>query len=1037
MANNDYLTIAGSQVNLSTYDCVIDHCRPYVRGSSPELGFSRIVGKLAALPDAWDGAVVSWSNGASYPGTTYFTGDVTGYTDRYDHEYGWVRSYRALGLRNRAEWIPVTDSNTLSDAARYNLPTNDPSATLSREGRTMGQAILDLLSMQQNVIALTAAGVGNFSSAGYGGQGTAVLGGTRGWTVTSITVAQPGSGYSVAPTVVIAGPCTTQAVYTANVSGGQITSFSMVSAGSGYLSPPAVIISTLPSATVTDLAALTVVPPFPISFAGERLLQSVEGTLQIAHPNHWVYVDVSGNIRFLDQRTFTNNTVTLGTSRWLMPTLTRDITDQYSQLIVRGGLSVSGVTLTLAQQPGSSYTTTWSQGTHASTSTTVATGGLVEDFAGWGGYTTNVAACAAWVPGDFQQLSLQGGQDHGSINTGTETTTTIQITSSNTSLTLAADQLDQTVTGQHAVVVVFSDAVSNVTQSFAARVIANTSMSAGGSCTLTLDQALPSTNYNSYYLYALGSAGNFVWRRYYVVNRNIAAAMQQYFPYPFAFRNSSGSAAVLTMAPVCTVFNGLNQSSVAVAIDPVGGTITTATPTSLIFGSGVITPPTDVQVFLPVANGQLQVQAPYGGGFAGTLFTVEGISRTKVVTVREWTDYSLTTNMQTYANELFSTLQDVIVEGSIPYLGLPTTYLTPGQAISITGATYTTGWESVALPVVAVDIQFQPGPAGTSYVSELHLSNRRQRYSAEMFTRPPVRGQQLGHSSGFGAAYAQGMRQAGAAVAGQSQGGGALDLMGNAGGQDQESDMGGPGSENKYQRGVLHEDKVQKAQHDRRMEREHTAHENYDAATLQRQHFTGDPLEGQRQRHQESQELAGEKSQAHREKQDAYALGSPESGSRQVASPQYTQPPPAEGLAGGWGGMGPAPIEGQSEASGAGGMGPTPGPPTASASGMGGQGPREAEASGGGGMGAAPVQAQAPKPPANQDEIAWGNQIRAAMAFDKPFQAQPNNPFNEAQDTAATPAPTAPQPPAKPAGEQAPPTYSGNLPGGMHETPSE
>ena len=217
-------------------------CRPYVRGGIPELGFSRILGKLTTLPDAWSGKTCVWSNGATYPGTTYFSGDVVGYSDSYSMGVGWVRQYRALGLRNRADYIPVTDSNTLSDAAQYNLPSNNPAVIPAREGRTMGQAVLDLLSMQQNQTALSAAGIGNYTSAGYGGVGTAVLSGSEsgsppyGYSVASITVSQPGSGYTVAPSVVLAGGGGTGASFTATVSSGQITGFTLVSGGSGYTS---------------------------------------------------------------------------------------------------------------------------------------------------------------------------------------------------------------------------------------------------------------------------------------------------------------------------------------------------------------------------------------------------------------------------------------------------------------------------------------------------------------------------------------------------------------------------------------------------------------------------------------------------------------------------------------------------------------------------------------------------------------------------------------------------------------------------------
>ena len=213
-----------------------------------------------------------------------FTGDVVSYQDRYDSDIGWIREYRALGLRNRADWIPVTDSNTLTDNVRYNMPANNLNTILSRLGRNMGQAVLDLLSMSQNQAWLGGIpglspgyGIGNYVSQGYGGAGTAVLGGTPGTNntnVVSITVSSIGSGYTTAPTVVIAGPCTLQATATATVSGGTITAITLSApnyGGAGYLTTPAVIVSNLPSLTVSDCAALQVISPFTLAFAGERI----------------------------------------------------------------------------------------------------------------------------------------------------------------------------------------------------------------------------------------------------------------------------------------------------------------------------------------------------------------------------------------------------------------------------------------------------------------------------------------------------------------------------------------------------------------------------------------------------------------------------------------------------------------------------------------------------------------------------------------------------------------------------------------------
>jgi hypothetical protein len=288
----------------------------------------------------------------------------------------------------------------------------------------------------------------------------------------------------------------------------------------------------------------------------------------------------------------------------------------------------------------------------------------------------------------------------------------------------------------------------------------------------------------------------------------------------------------------------------------VAGTITTVSPTSLVFGGGVVTPPTDVQVFVPVANGSLEVFAPASAYFTGTSALIEGIQRIKVVTVRDWTDYSLNANMQVFANELLQSFCDVVLEGSTSYLGLATAFLSPAQAVQITGNSYVTGWEgggisnpqivsggsgytslptfaitgsgaggvlsaiitggvltsvwvstrgsgytgavtvavsggggsgasitlqSEALPVASMDVRFQPGPGGTSYVSTLHLSNRRARYTSELFVRPAERFATWG--AGFGSALA----------AGSAQTLGATDFSGGMMGAFNEASAGGGG----------------------------------------------------------------------------------------------------------------------------------------------------------------------------------------------------------------------------------------------------
>src|SRR5208283_4827386 len=356
-------------------------------------------------------------------------------------------------------------SNTLSDAARFNMPANNVTSIPSRMGRTVGQAVLAVLTMSKNELALRAAGIGAYTSAGSGATATATMAVAPGsyGTITGLVLGSGGSGYgTTAPTVVIAGPCTTQAQFTANLTAGAVSSFSLVNAGAGYTSAPTVLISALPSDTLGDLANLTIISPFTLAFCGERLLSSIESVIQTCHPNHWVYVLASGHIRILDQRATTNYTVTLGYpgtdpigsygtvsdglsgERWLMPQLHRDSSDSYSQLIVRGGPLVTGVYLSVLPQADS----TMNYSITAFGSGPYTCGGLFPDFAFAG--NTNAAAVLAWSPGSYVQQSLQGGQDQGIISSYTSSSQ-INLTSSTVpalnSTTLPANILDQESTG--------------------------------------------------------------------------------------------------------------------------------------------------------------------------------------------------------------------------------------------------------------------------------------------------------------------------------------------------------------------------------------------------------------------------------------------------------------------------------------------------------------------------------------------------------------------------------------------------------------
>jgi hypothetical protein len=663
---SDVLTINSSTISLAAHYTTLDRVVPYVKGGIPELHFSRIVGALAALPDPWSGKPVGLT---MLSGTAVFAGDVVGYVDRYMDGIGWVREYRCLGLLNRANYIPVTDSLTDTDTAVFNLPGDDPNFIGARAGLSVGAIVAEVLTMAANATALNNAGIGNYTSLG----------------------------------------------------------------------PPAV----LPSVTTTDLAALSIVPQWRVSVSGERILQAIEQLVQSVYPSTFLHVDPSGNIRFFTTYNFSANTWTLGGDpRILPPSLTRDYSDCYSQVLVRGNTLVQGVTLQTQPWPGSSSSD----------------GGLQEDFA-WGSFS-NAAAKAAWVPADWSQPNQYGAPyDTGSCTCPSTTTVTCA-----TALTYSANQLSQA--NGLGMITLYADVITGITQIWQARIVSNTA-SSGGHITVTLDNPLPALTYNAYQIFALALGANVVGRRYRASNAAIGAAMLNYFPWQFAYVNSQGNAASLTSTPIGTVMWGAfggasppyNTGFDSVTLDPVNGLIYFDKPTQVVV-NGLNTPtqwPANVQAFVPISVGTLTAQSPSGGGYSGTLDTVEGVQRTKTITVLDWRDYGNQSNMQAFADEYLKAVQDVVVEGVLPYLALPTaTYLSPGQAISIAGiagsTAYTTGYESLALPVVSCEITFQPGPQGTSYSTALHLSNRRGRYSYSNYLRPNITGAQFGAESTISAA---------------------------------------------------------------------------------------------------------------------------------------------------------------------------------------------------------------------------------------------------------------------------------------------
>jgi hypothetical protein len=474
---------------------------------------------------------------------------------------------------------------------------------------------------------------------------------------------------------------------------------------------------TVGTATTADLATLTIIPPNPCYLQGERLLTAVEGFLSEWAPNYMFHIQPSdGQLRFLDTRTFTPRTFTLGVDPVSPSELSRDWSDCFPRVLVRGAPVAVMALFKLSE------------------------GGLFEAFDHDG--LDNATAKATWQPTDFRDPSAADqAQDTGTCTC--PSTTTVTLTSSRSTTAYAADAWDQTSTGKHGTINLSSTVVTGVTQFWTARVVANTAQSAaGGSFTVTIDAPLPHTNFDKYTLSGVAAGASVVWVRYQIANAAIVPKLTNLSTYPQPFINAGGGA-TLTSAPMGAVlwpigatgppFNTFPLPFRYAAGDPY---IYFAKPTYITASNRA---PSDVWALIPYWQSDNRVASPPDVGgvpqYAGTVYTAEGRQDTLTVQLDNWRDPAAAAQVQAYADDLLDSVKNTIVEGTIAYHGLLTALLTPGVALSVTGSDYTTGWETAGLPVTECELDW-PLNGPLMHDMSVHCSNRHAHLSAAGFLRP-------------------------------------------------------------------------------------------------------------------------------------------------------------------------------------------------------------------------------------------------------------------------------------------------------------
>lgn len=714
------ITIGGGSVSIPG-TIVPDRWVVYVRGGIPSLSFSVRGGPLpTSLPDPYLNAEIQ----LKISGTLYYKGDVLSVGYAMDGRLGWVRKYQSLGIRNRGDYFPHTDSNNGSDTSAYNLQADNqaPDYLASRAGRNTGQILTDVLTMVGNATAANGYGLGAYTSLG----------------------------------------------------------------------PP-----TLPAATVSDLAAMTIIPQAPVYFGGERYLSAIDSFVSTYAPNYCFWVMPDGTFRFLDLRAFTAHTLTMDA---VPPTIypseiTRDITNCFTRVLVRGtkiaemfsfstlgpsGQNLSeapfahdGLTVTGAKAvwtpldyynsdipPGQAGGTAAISGAHVVTGVTVVIPGygytvapavVFQGGGGGSGATATATISGGIVTGVTITAGGSGytvapivvfaspngsGEDRGTCTC--PSTTTVTLTSSNPGMSWVAGYWDQTSTGREGTIYLAYSVGTGVTTYAQRKIVTCPSLSASGACTITVDRALPITLYDSYYIRGLAKTSAAVWCNYGLPSWAGPIAAKQ-STYPFAYIASGGLGITDTSGPMGIVIypsNGLTgEIAYPIQVYPALNLVQFAYPTFVAAGNQV---PVEVRALIPIYTDSNEAYAPSSSTWSGTAFTVEGVERQLTVTVSAWRDPANLTALQALASDILDSVSNTVLEGTVKLLNLDTTYLSMGTAINIAGTGYTTGWESgtvPAMPVLECQVTW-PIAGDLDHEMVLSCSSRKAHMDAAVFLKP-------------------------------------------------------------------------------------------------------------------------------------------------------------------------------------------------------------------------------------------------------------------------------------------------------------
>lgn len=487
----------------------------------------------------------------------------------------------------------------------------------------------------------------------------------------------------------------------------------------------------LPSATTTDLAALTVVPPRPVILEGPGIINELEALITRWHPKYALFIKTDGTIRIINTFTMSAQTLVVpgetGTGdevTW--PAISSDIDGCYTA-VQATGRDIQMAVLRL------------SDGTL---------------FKGWSG-----ADESAWTIEDFTKP--KDAYDWGTITTCTLGNATVQSARSSVawSSNFWANRLGH-ITCIYA-------AGSGIDMVENRSVTSNGALTAGGTTTVTWDATvpLPNTNYTSYILVGTAGVRVDVGRLYYVREPSSGATGTSTFlgprllpasPRPLSFGNNGRTAnsalgstsGGLASGPVAQVMwsstgatTSLQAFPITLQVVPSLGAIRLDEPdvkaTSLMsdLETGYPTTyatgkPVDIVAMVPYNRGGLVARKP-ATSYEGTAYTEDGLERILQLFIDDWTYSADSSNIELLCQEHLDTVKDIVWEGSITHRGYPSfDPLDMGYSLALSVSGTSVPWDSINHPVRSVTVRWNPGE-GLLHAVEFHFGNRQRPFQGD------------------------------------------------------------------------------------------------------------------------------------------------------------------------------------------------------------------------------------------------------------------------------------------------------------------